>query len=198
MTKKPTSPTPADLPVKGPESRFPKAAVDYIDTLLDVERTRFEKELAAAVTPREEPAWPTLPERLELMAEGDDFAGSGWGKLDHTKKGIGRRWMARIGTLLFAADATRGGIVRLTGTGYLRRRYVDDLTVWLDNMPVEGVAVRKGINGWSFEGHVPALAGRPFHILRLQTSGIRPFDKGPDTHASLALSVVDYKAAEKA
>jgi|GEM_PF-1457865 len=196
MTKNPTAPIPSDLPVKGPESRFPKAAVDYIDALLDVERTRFEKELSAAGMADKQANWPALPTRLQLLAEGDDFVGSGWGALDHTKKGIGRRWMARIGTLLFPADATAGGILRLTGAGYLRRRYVDDLTVWLDHMPVEGVAVRKGLNGWNFEGRVPALKGRPFHILRLQTSGIRPFDKGPDTHASLALSAVDFKAAE--
>ncbi|MFC4347208.1 hypothetical protein ACFO5Q_05065 [Kordiimonas lipolytica] len=196
MTKKSTSNTQSDLPLKGPESRFPKAAVDYIDALLDVERMRFEKELAAQGSTGEQPSWPARSRQLQLLAEGDEFVGSGWGKLDHTKKGIGRRWMARIGTLLLPVDASAGGTLKLTGTGYLRRRFVDELTVWLDHLPVEGVAVRKGLNGWTFEGRVPALAGRPFHILRLQSGGIRPFDKGPDTHASVALSDVNFVAAE--
>lgn len=194
MTKKPSASIPPDLPVKGVESRFPKAAVDYIDSLLDVERIRFEKELAVADINKSQPNWPARSARLQLLAEGDDFVGTGWGALDHTKKGIGQRWMARIGTLLFPADTASGGILRLTGTGYLRRRYVDDLTVWLDHLPIEGVAVRKGLNGWRFEGRTPALDARPFHILRLQTSGIRPFDKGPDTHASLALSSVEFSS----
>ncbi|NVK42683.1 MAG: hypothetical protein HWE39_15685 [Oceanospirillaceae bacterium] len=181
-------------PIKSPEKRLPKAAVGYIDALLEAQRMRFVKEHAATPAAASTTSSPALPAKLDLLAESDAFVGSGWGPLDKNRKGVPHRWMARLGTILLAADTSKGGQLTLTGTGYLRRRYVDDLTVWIDDQPVEGVAVRKGLNAWIFEGRVPALENRPFHILGLQTSGIKAFHLGPDTHASLALSKISFKA----
>ncbi|NVJ97138.1 MAG: hypothetical protein HWE25_03240 [Alphaproteobacteria bacterium] len=184
----PQKDTPA-LPPKTPEKRFPKAAVDFIDTLLDVQRSRFEKELAS-LDP--EISWQKKPSSVDLLAESDAFVGSGWGSLDFAKDGTGRRWMARIGTILLSADLSAGGQLSLAGGGYLKRRFLSDLTVWVDDVPIDGTIRRVGIKNWTFEGKIPPLQDRPYHIVRLQTTGIRRSDLGPDTHASIALAGIRF------
>lgn len=174
-------------PHKTPEKRFPKAAVDYIDALLETQRTRFEKEAAHGTHTAN---WPTRPSCLHILAEGDNFLGSGWGMLDRAKDGTGRRWMARIGTILLPIDLSSGATVHVSGNGYLKKRFLKELTIWLDDTPLEGKLSRKGLSGWQFNGNIPKLEGRAFHILRLQTTGIRPAPHGPGTHASLAVSEI--------
>lgn len=177
-------------PIKGTEKRFPKAAVDYVDALLEVQRRRFERE--QAVGQQAGGSWPTRPTSAQVLAEGDDFVGSGWGPLDTARDGTKRRWMARLGTIMLPVDASKGGTVHIKGGGFLRRRFVSDLTVWLDGVPVSGVAVRQGFNRWQFTGAVAVAENRPFHILRLQSPGIKRYHLGPETHASLAVSEIRF------
>jgi hypothetical protein len=206
MTEKENIPAAPDAPT---DKRLPKAAVDFVETLLDVQRRRFEQELAArsvaakpddsAPVPSPSPSlwpslWPSLPRSLQLLAESDGFVGSGWSSLDHSRSGQARRWMGRVGTLLFAADTTEGGRLSLKGGGFIKRAFVDELTVWLDDQPVSGHGVRRGINRWEFEGRTPALQRRPFHILRLQAPGARRFEPGPDGRGSLAVSEIRFTA----
>lgn len=181
-------------PLSSPEQRFPRSAVDYIDTLLDVQRKRFEAENKACPAHHQETAWPPAPKKASILVESDGFVGSGWGPLDLGADGTARRWMARLGTVMLAIDASAGGILMLTGGGSLKRRYIKELTFWLNNMPLEGTAAAKGLRNWRFETRIPAQVERPFHILGIQSPRIRAFDKGPSTHASIALSRIEFRA----
>lgn len=197
MTDKKNIPEP---PVARPEKRFPKAAVDFVHTLLDAQRLRFEKEMESLPRSTSDAGthaspWPARPTKALFTADGDSFLGSGWGPLDRGRGGSARRWMAQVGAILFAVDGRSGGRVQLQGGGFLRRRFVDGLTVWVDDTPVTGVAVRRGLNGWSFDGTVGALPDRPYHILKLHVPGSRAFAKGPDGRGSIALSQVRFDGA---
>lgn len=190
MTDKKDIPTP---PVTRPEKRFPKAAADFVHTLLEVERLRFEQELETLDNARtERETWPARPKSALLTAAGDSFLGSGWGPIDQARGGAARRWMAQVGAILLAADCSEGGRIQLKGGGFLKRRFVDGLTVWIDDWPVSGTAVRRGFNGWAFDGMVGGLPDRPYHILKLHAPGSRAFAGGPDGRGSIALSKVRF------
>lgn len=192
MTDKKHIPTPQ---VARPEKRFPKAAADFVHTLLEVERLRFEQELDALEDSRkEEETWPARPKGALLTADGDSFLGSGWGPMERARGGAARRWMAQVGAILLAADCTEGGRIQLTGGGFLKRRFIDGLTVWVDDWPVSGTAVRRGLNGWTFDGTVRSLPNRPYHILKLHAPGSRAFAGGPDGRGSIALSEMRFDA----
>ncbi len=191
MTDKKHIPTPQ---VAQPEKRFPKAAADFVDTLLEVERLRFEQELDTANNARnKEKIWPARPKSALITADGDSFLGSGWGPMDRARKGPPRRWMAQVGAILLAADVSEGGRIQLKGGGFLKRRFVGGLTVWIDDWPVSGTAVTRGLNSWTFDGTVGGIPKRPYHILKLHAPGSRAFAGGPNGRGSIALSEIHFE-----
>lgn len=181
-----------------PEKRFPKSAVDYIDALLRIQRQQFEKELTLLhheSSPQEQnfqalKSAINLPAAVDFYADADGFTGTGWSDLGHRRKGDAFRWMGRMASLLLSVDLEAGATVRIEGCGFSRRRYIRDLTVWLDDNPIRGKVRRIGLNRWVFAGSIPARNWRPYSILRLQTSGQSRLAIGVDAFVSLAVNRV--------
>lgn len=180
-----------------PEPRFPRAAVDYIDALLQIQRMRHEREHSAAADhlgalhDRVAP-----PKTADIPADADGFCGTGWSDLGHRRDGMAFRWMGRIGTLLLPVDLTSGATLRIEGAAFSRRRHLRTLSFWIDDHPVEGTLSRKGFNRWIFTGTVPPLAARPYSILRLQSAGKSRLAVGVDTLVSVAVARVTVAPIE--
>lgn len=182
------------------KSGFPKAAVDYIDALLEIQQQRFDREQeitgatqAAAGTSLR--AHISHPKSAHFLADGDTFTGTGWSELDHRRDGTAFRWMARLGTLLLPLDLTGGGTITINGCGFTKKKFLTELTVWVDDQPVEGDITRKGFNRWTFTGAVPPLKWRPYAILKIQSAGIARLAAGLDTYSSVAVSDIQINAS---
>lgn len=182
-----------------PKPRFPKAAVDYIDALLEIQRQRFDRE-RALIEAATKPAQTNLRDHIshaksaQFLADGDNFTGTGWSELGHRRDGTAFRWMARLGTLLMPLDMTGGGTIAINGCGYTKKKFLADLTVWIDDQPVQGEVSRKGFNRWIFTGTVPPVDWRPYSILKLQSAGLARLAVGIDTFASVAVSDIKIDA----
>lgn len=184
-----------DQPAFTPEPRFPRAAVDYIDALLKIQRTRFDLEQGASVGHTKalyEAAPP--PKRFDALADGDQFHGTGWSDLGRRRDGTAFRWMGRIGTIMCPIDLAGGGKVQIEGAGFSRRRHLKTLSFWLDDYPIEGLIRRRGFNRWVFEGTVSAMPARPYSILRIQSAGQSPLAVGVEKYVSVAVSRVAIEA----
>ena len=174
-----------------PEPRFPRAAVDYIDALLRIQRNRFEQETNARQSHLKALADKTsTPPKADIFVESDQFQGTGWSDLGHRRDGTAFRWMGRIGTLLLPVDLSAGGTVEITGSGFSRRRHLKTMSFWIDDEPLDGAISRQGFNRWTFRGTIPALPARPYSILRLQSAGQSRLAIGVDTYVSVAVSRV--------
>ena len=172
-----------------PEPRFPRAAVDYIDALLGIQRQRFNQETEARANHFAALADQTPPcSKADILVEGDQFQGTGWSDLGHRRDGTSFRWMGRIGTLILPVDFSNGGTIEIAGSGFSRRRHLKTLSFWIDNQPVDGSISRLGFNRWTFKGNIPALPTRPYSILRLQSAGQSRLAIGVDTYVSVAIS----------
>lgn len=179
-----------------PEPRFPRAAVDFIDALLLIQRQRFEKEMGAQQTHAAamyEASTP--PTSLDVLAESDGFMGTGWSDLGRRRDGTAFRWMGRIGTLMCPIDLTNGARIRIEGAGFSRRRHLKTLSFWLDDQPIKGSISRRGFNRWIFEGSINALPARPYSVLRIQSAGQSRLAVGVDEYVSVAVSRVAIEAA---
>lgn len=182
-----------------PEPRFPKAAVDYIDALLDIQQQRFDREVSLmnALPPAESGSLRdhiSHAKSAHYLAEGDSFIGTGWSELGHRRDGTAFRWMGRLGTLLLPLDMADGGTITIRGCGYTKKKFLGDLTVWIDDQPVHGDMARKGFNRWVFNGVVPPINWRPYSILRLQSAGLARLAVGVDTFCSVAVSDIKINA----
>lgn len=181
------------------KSRLPKAAVDYIDALLEIQQHRFERETAItqAIPPTDETnlrSHISHPKSAHFLAEGDNFTGTGWSEIGHRRDGTAFRWMARLGTLLLPLDLTAGGSITINGCGYTKKKFLTDLTVWIDDQPVEGDMARKGFNRWIFTGSLPPLKWRPYSILKIQSAGLARLAVGVDRFSSVAVSDIRIDA----
>ncbi len=185
------------------EPRFPKTAADYVDALLSIQRQCFEKEAQAAAqiasVRTESPAHPLdLPKSAHILAKSATFIGSGWSDIGVRKDGTAFRWMGRVGTQLLGLDLSEGAPILIKGCGFSRRRFLKDLTIWVDDQEIPGTLSRIGFNRWQFEGDIPSLARRHYHILRLQSPGVARLAVGVDVFVSLALSEIKVgNAADK-
>ena len=178
-------------PTAAPEPRFSKAALDFIDALLLVQRQRFESELSANSAHAQSLYELTSPPpSMDVLAESDAFLGTGWSDIGKRRDGIAFRWMGRLGTLMCPVDLTEGATVRVEGTGFSKRRHLKELTFWLEDQPIEGRISRRGFNRWIFEGSVEALPPRPYSILRIQSAGQSRLAVGVDKYVSVAVSRV--------
>jgi len=180
-------------------ARIPKAAVDYIDALLEIQQQRFDREQAKTGTA----AGPTQTELQDYishaksghyLAEGDNFTGTGWSELGHRRDRTAFRWMGRLGTLLLPLDMTAGGTITINGCGYTKKKFLTDLTIWIDDQPVHGEIARKGFNRWVFHGAIPPVKWRPYSILKIQSAGLARLAVGMDTFASVAVSEIQIDA----
>ncbi len=184
-----------------PEPRFPNAAVTFVDALLDIQRQRFERErsVGQSITP---PKNSDLPNHVKLaasahfMADSDNFIGTGWSELGHRRDGTAFRWMGRIGTLLVPVDLTEGGTITISGCGYTKKKFLKNLTLWIDDQQLSGEMARKGFNSWIFTGTIPPMKWRPYSILRLQSAGQARLAVGMDTYASVAVSDIQIEAGK--
>ncbi len=179
-----------------PEPRFPRAAVDYIDALLNIQRTRFTQEtghrqqhLAALAEQANQPT------AADILVESDQFQGTGWSDLGHRRDGTAFRWMGRIGTLMLPVNLSNGGVIEITGSGFSRRRHLKTMSFWVDDQPIDGSISRQGFNRWIFRGTIPSLPKRPYSILRLQSAGQSRLAIGIDTYVSVSISRVHVVAA---
>ncbi len=182
-----------------PEPRFPKAAVTFVDALLDIQRQRFERERAvmqsaASIGNADLRGHVTLAASAEIMADGDNFIGTGWSDLGHRRDGTAFRWMGRIGTLLLPLDLSSGGTIGINGCGYTKKKFVKNLTIWIDDQQVSGEMARKGFNSWIFTGTIPLMKWRPYSILRLQSAGQARLAVDTEAYASVAVSDITIDA----
>jgi len=168
------------------DHRFPKAAIDYIDTLLAVQRKRFDLENLTTNPAHTE--MPKRPNALHILAESDEFVGAGWSALGHRRDGTAFRWMGRIGSLLLPLNVSEPRPFKLSGCGFIKRRFLKDCTLWLDDMQIDYTLSRRGFNRWQMEGTLPVLPDRPYYILRLQSSGMARLAVGVDAFVSLAVN----------
>lgn len=175
--------------------RFPKAAVDYVDALLSIQRQQFEAEKLAAYDGKNtEPLnLKPNPTRISMLAEGENFVGSGWSSLGKRRDGTAFRWMGRIGTLLLPVQLEQGGKLLVMGCGYTRKKLLQSLTVWIDETPVEINIARKGFNRWIITGNIPPIQPRAYHILRIESAGLARLAVGLDSYFSVAVSSVEVK-----
>ncbi len=187
MTEKNKSGGENILSFKAPEPRFPKAAVNFVDALLSVQRKRFENEIEACSKPVGAPDFPTQATSAHILAESDQFIGSGWSRLGHRGDGHSFRWMGRIGTLMLPVDLSEPRTFQINGYGFTKRRFLKETTIWLEDHPIEFSLSRHGFNRWSFKGKFPVVAPRPFHILRLQSPATARLAEGVDAYVSLAV-----------
>lgn len=177
------------LSFKSPEARFPKAAVDFVDALLTIQRERFEQELDTSHTA----STPKLPEKAvaaHILAESDEFIGSGWSKIGKRRDGTSFRWMGKLGTIMLPVDLSAPRDFTIKGCGFTKRRFLKETTLWIDDKPIEFTLSRRGFNRWSFSGVLPEMPNRPFYIIRMQSSGISRLAEGIDAFVSLAVSEI--------
>jgi hypothetical protein len=177
------------LSFKAPEPRFPKAAVDYIDALLTIQRDRFELEKRAQNFASDTPL-PRLPESSQLLAESEDFIGAGWTNIGRRRDGTAFRWMGRIGSILTQVDLSEPRTFTISGCGFTKRKFLKETTLWIEDEQIDFTLSRKGFNRWSFSGTLPALPARPYYILRLQSAGVSQLAEGVDTFVSLAVNEI--------
>ncbi|UTW60041.1 hypothetical protein KFE96_06955 [Kordiimonas sp. SCSIO 12603] len=178
------------LSFKSPEARFPKAAVDFVDALLTVQRNRFERELEAYSPPTPSSPLPEKAVAAHILAESDEFIGSGWSKLGKRRDGTSFRWMGKLGTVMLPVDLTKPRAFTIKGCGFTKRRFLKETTLWIDDKPIEFSLSRRGFNRWTFTGSLPAMPDRPFYIIRMQSSGISRLAEGVDAFVSLAVSEI--------
>lgn len=182
----------------GGERRFSQAAVDYVDALLEIQERAFMAcQAKARFTDKVEESIKQNTVGL-YMAEDDPFIGGGWSKLTAGPKPF--RWMRRVGALLINNDLSNGANIRIEGVKATKRTFAKKLSVWIDDMPVQG-SVKVSWNGaWSFSGQIPAIntePGKPYHILRLRCPGMRSLGmsklkhESDYTHASLGISSIN-------
>lgn len=171
------------------EPRLSRAAVEYADALLSVQRDRFERELAVAQSAGTT-SFPSLPTSVQLFPESDQFIGAGWSKLGTNRKGMSFRWMARIGSLLLSVDLSSERTLVIKGCGYTKRRFLKECTLWIEDTQVSFSLSRQGFNRWTIEATMPTMPARPYYLLRLQSPGVSRLAEGIDAHASLAISEV--------
>ncbi len=178
-----------------PEPRFPRAAVDFIDTLLSIQRQRFEKEqnIGLRHEAKLHDALKPAPS-MDVLAETDAFLGTGWSDLGQRRDGTAFRWMGRIGTLMCPVDLTNGAHVLIEGAGFSRRRHLKTLSFWMEDQPIEGTIKRRGFNRWVFEGTVGNLPPRPYSILRIQSAGQSRLAVGVDEYVSVAVSRISIRS----
>lgn len=194
-------------------SRFPRAATDYIDALLKIQRMRFDREnaLAARFGPAATGRIPTatdaiqddrhsvlreklnLPDSTEIQASSDNFNGTGWSDLGHRRDGTAFRWMGRLGTLLLPVNLERGASLTIEGCGFSRKKFLKQMTVWIEGQPVTGAIKRRGFNRWIFTGEIRPAPWRPYSILQIQSSGMARLAVGVDSYVSLAVNKVTVK-----
>lgn len=169
------------------EPRLSKAATEYADALLTVQRERFTRELAAHTgTPR--PPEVSLPSTLHMFADSDQFVGAGWSKVGRNRKGMSFRWMGQLGSLMLAVDLSEPKTLTISGCGYTKRRFLKECTLWIEDTEVGHSIARKGFNRWILTATIPALPRRPYYLLRLQSPGVARLAVGLDTYASLAVN----------
>lgn len=197
-TSEPTSAAADSEDVQTPEPRFPKAAIGFIDALLRIQRSKFERELSARPNHMKALHSAVQPPRsVDILAESDGFSGTGWSDLGKRRDGTAFRWMGRIGTVLIPTDLTDGATIVIEGAGFSRRRHLKTLTFWIEGQPIEGTLKRKGFNRWVFNGKVDALPPQPFSILRLQAVGQSRLAVGVDTFVSVAVSRIRIDADKR-
>lgn len=181
------------LSFKTPEPRFPKAAVDFVDALLTVQRDRFEAEMAVSGTP-DIGDMPVQATSSHILAESDDFVGAGWSTLGKRRDGTAFRWMGRIGSLLLPIDLSAPREFSIKGCGFTKRRFLKETTLWIDEQEVTVNLSRRGFNRWTYSGTLPVMAPRPYYLLRLQSPGMAPLAEGVDAYVSLAISEIRIKS----
>ncbi|MBL4789503.1 MAG: hypothetical protein JKY60_10800 [Kordiimonadaceae bacterium] len=175
------------LSFKTPETRFPRAAVDYVDALLTVQRDRFTRELAAYRLPSTV-KFPPRPKSAQIFANSDDFVGTGWTDIGTRRDGTAFRWMGRIGTLMVPIDLSEPRAFALSGCGFTKRRFLKETTLWIEDRQIDYTLSRRGFNRWTFSGEIPVLAPRPYYLLRIQSPGLARLAEGVDAFVSLAVS----------
>lgn len=176
------------LAFKAAAGRFPKVAVDFIDTLLSVQRARFEKELSNSAKPADLRSLPVRPSSAHILAESDQFIGSGWSSLGKRRDGTCFRWMGRLGTMMLSIDLSKEATFSLYGCGFTKRRFLKEATLWIEDQPVPYKLIRKGFNRWYMEGVLPVMPERPYYILRIQSPGMARLAEGVDAYVSLAVT----------
>lgn len=176
------------LAFKAVSSRFPKVAVDFLDTLLSVQRARFEKELSSSTRPEGTRPLPVRPTSAHIVAESDQFIGSGWSSLGKRRDGTCFRWMGRLGTMMLSVDLSKEATFSLYGCGFTKRRFLKEATLWIEDQPVSYKLTRKGFNRWYMEGVLPVMPPRPYYIFRIQSSGMARLAEGVDAYVSLAVT----------
>ncbi|MEX0299025.1 MAG: hypothetical protein AB3N28_08130 [Kordiimonas sp.] len=177
------------LSFKTPEPRFPKAAVDFVDALLTVQRDRFEAEMAASERPTTSD-FPAQPKSAHILAESDEFMGTGWSHLGNRRDGTAFRWMGRIGSLLLPIDLSEPRQLSIRGCGFTKRRFLKGATLWIDEQEIDFSLSRRGFNRWVYSGTLPVMPPRPYYLLRIQSPGIAPLAEGIDAYVSLAVSEI--------
>lgn len=173
--------------------RFPRAAVDYVDALLEIQKIQMTAEnrmSASAIT------LPDRPNAISMLAEGENFIGTGWSTIGKRRDGTAFRWMGRIGTLLLPINLTNGASLSIKGSGYTRKRLLADLSVWVDDMPVTINISRKGFNRWILAGDIPSITPKAYHILRIESTGLARLAVGMDSYFSVAVSSVKIDGKE--
>jgi len=177
------------LSFKTPEPRFPQAAVRYVDALLTVQRNRFERELAAHNNGTTTD-FPPRPKSLQILAESDDFVGTGWSNLGNRRDGTAFRWMGRIGSLMLPVDLSEPRQFLVRGCGFTKRRFLKETTIWIEDQQIDFSLSRRGFNRWTYSGELPVMPPRPYYLLRMQSSGLAPLAEGIDAFVSLAVSEI--------
>lgn len=171
------------------EPRLSKAAADYADALLDVQRERFERETAGN-SDTSLCADVSQPSSLHLFADSDQFIGAGWTKVGQNRKGMSFRWMGRIGSLLLPIDLSTERQLTINGCGYTKRQFLKECTLWIEDTEINFTMTRRGFNRWTLTATIPALPKRPYYLMRLQSPGLARLAEGVDAYASLAVSEI--------
>ncbi|GHF18436.1 hypothetical protein GCM10017044_11200 [Kordiimonas sediminis] len=173
------------------KSGFSKAAIDYVDTLLEAQAELFSATTALRDQRATRFALPAKPSSSSYDVEFDSFRGFGWSDVAYGRAHTPYRWMGRVATLMVYNQLSAGGRLQIDGFKVKRRRFLKGLTIWMDDYPVTGTVKRTGLSSWQFTGDIPALDSdkTAFHLLRFESPGHAKLSSGEESpHVSLGVS----------
>lgn len=174
------------------ETRFSKAALDYMDALLDLEMRQHDRRiehLARQGLPAHQYEGKILTRPVILDAEDSAFAAAAWSPCT-VHRGQPCRWMKRLGGLLLPYSLTSGGVLAIEGAGTTRWRFAKALSVRVNGDTVPVRVRRRGLSRFIATAILPATGLDQPLRLDLETSGQARRAPWSDERASLAISTI--------
>ncbi len=183
------------------QTGFTKAALDYADTLLDLQKRRYEcllsklyeGETSSLKSELDSQNQNRLPQQINITADSYQFEGGGWSAPYKTRKHP-IRWMKRLAGLLIFADMAKGGLLTIEGSKATRRRFVNALDIEIAGHTCTTEVDAQPFGSWRAQANIPPISGHAPHLLTLSTIGLARRSLLSRERSSLAISGLKFSA----